>query len=220
LITQGAVTVNGKVVTELGTKVKPYDDQITVDGETISMRSRFVYLLLNKPKDTIATTSDELERSTVLDYVNTHERVYPVGRLDRNTTGVLLLTNDGELTNRLTHPSFEIERTYRATLDKALEMEHARRIADGGLDIGDGDVTGKAEISFSDKEPTDVTLTLREGKNREVRRIFETLGYDVKKLDRISFAGLSHRGMGRGESRPLTNPEVHQLRRIAGIDEH
>ena len=212
------MTVNGKVVTELGTKVKPYEDMIVVNGEPVSMRSRFVYLLLNKPKDTIATTSDELDRSTVLDYVQTGERVYPVGRLDRNTTGVLLLTNDGELTNRLTHPSFEIERTYRATLDKPLEMDHARQIADGGLDIGDGDVTGKAEVSFSDKDKTDITLTLREGKNREVRRIFETLGYDVKKLDRINFAGLTHRGMGRGESRSLTNAEVHQLRRMAGIE--
>ena len=217
LITQGAVTINGKIVTELGVQVKPYEDLVTVHGEPISMRQRFQYLLLNKPKDTITTTSDEKDRSTVLDYVQTSERVYPVGRLDRNTTGVLLLTNDGELTNRLTHPSFEIEREYHVTLDKRLENSDARKIAEGGIDIGEGDVTGPAELSIMES-PSEVFLKIKEGKNREVRRIFETLGYEVEKLDRISFAGLTHRGMARGESRPLTNAEVHHLKKMAGID--
>ncbi len=217
LITQGAVTINGKVVTELGVQVKPYEDQVSVNGEVVSPRPRFVYLLLNKPKDTITTTSDEKDRTTVLDYVQTSERVYPVGRLDRNTTGVLLLTNDGELTNRLTHPSFEIEREYHATLDKRLEHVDARKIAEGGIDIGEGDVTGPAEL-LTMETPNEVMLKIREGKNREVRRIFETLGYEVEKLDRTSFAGLTHRGMSRGESRPLTNPEIHRLKAAAGME--
>jgi len=217
LITQGAVAVNGRTVTELGTKIKPFEDQITVNGETVTMRPRHVYLLLNKPKDTIATTSDEKDRTTVLDYVETQERVYPVGRLDRNTTVVLLLTNDGELTNKLTHPSYEIEREYHATLNSPIHRDHAKQIADGGIDIGDGDITGPAELSYSDREPTEIILKIKEGKNREVRRIFETLGYEVEKLDRVSFAGITHRGMSRGESRHLTPQEVRQLRNAAGI---
>ena len=216
LITSGAVSVNGKKVTELGVQVKPYEDLITVNGETISLKPRYLYLLLNKPKDTITTTSDEKDRTTVLDYVNTEERVYPVGRLDRNTTGVLLLTNDGELTNRLTHPSFEIEREYHVTLDKPLVKDDAKKIAEGGIDIGEGDVTGPAELSFLENGE-DILLKIKEGKNREVRRIFETMGYDVEKLDRIMFAGITHRGMSRGESRSLTRDEVHRLRDMAGM---
>lgn len=218
LITAGAVTVNGKVITELGSKVKPYEDHIAVHGEPISTRPKYLYLLLNKPKDTIATTNDEKDRTTVLDYVKTEERVYPVGRLDRNTTGVLLLTNDGELTNRLTHPSFEIAREYHVTLDKPLAIDDAKKIAEGGLAIGDGDITGKVEVTLNPKDKREAILLLREGKNREVRRIFESLGYDVEKLDRVRFAGLTHQGMGRGETRSLTNSEVHALRRLAGIE--
>jgi 23S rRNA pseudouridine2605 synthase len=219
LITAGAVAINGKKVTELGTMVRPHEDRITVNGEIVSLPHKFLYLLLNKPKDTITTTSDERDRSTVLDYVKTEERVYPVGRLDRNTTGVLLLTNDGELTNALTHPSHEIEREYHVTLDKALEADDARKIADGGVNIGEGDITGPAGLALDPKNRKDVILTLREGKNREVRRLFETLGYDVEKLDRIRFASLTHRGMKRGDVRPLTNSEVHTLKRLTGLEE-
>ncbi len=217
LITQGVVMVNGKVIKELGVQVKPFEDIITVNGEMVSIKSRHIYLLLNKPKDTITTTSDEKDRSTVLDYINFHERVYPIGRLDRNTTGVLLLTNDGELTNRLTHPSSEIEREYHVTLDRRLEFTDVRKLSDGGLDIGEGEVTGPIEVSAMEN-PNEVMLRLREGKNREVRRIFETLGYEVEKLDRTSFAGITHRGMGRGDSRPLTNQEVHHIKSLAGIE--
>jgi 23S rRNA pseudouridine2605 synthase len=217
LIASGAVTVNGKKVTELGVQVKPYEDHITVNGETISLKPRYIYLLLNKPKDTITTTSDEKDRTTVLDYVQTEERVYPVGRLDRNTTGVLLLTNDGELTNRLTHPSFEIEREYHVTLDKPLVKHDAKKIAEGGIDIGDGDITGASELSFLETND-EVLLKIKEGKNREVRRIFESLGYEVAKLDRIMFAGITHRGMSRGESRTLTPQEIHRLKDLAGME--
>lgn len=218
LITQGKVRVNGELVTELGTQVKPYEDQITVDGETISLRTRFTYLLLNKPKDTITTTSDEKDRKTVMDLIKTHERVYPVGRLDRNTTGVLLLTNDGELTNRLTHPSYEIEREYQAILDKPLDRQDAKQISEGGIDIGDGEITGAAQLDVSVKDAKDVVIRLKEGKNREVRRIFEKFGYEVEKLDRVTFAGLTHRGMARGDVRTLTPSEVRRLKKMVGMD--
>jgi 23S rRNA pseudouridine2605 synthase len=219
LIEQGKVTINGKIVKELGVQVKPYQDLVVVNGETISLKRKQTYLLMNKPKDTITTTSDEFERNTVLDLVSTHERVYPVGRLDRNTTGVLLLTNDGELTNRLTHPKFEIEREYHVTLDKRLEKADAKKIAEGGIDLGEGDITGPADLAVAEADPKDIIMKIHEGKNREIRRLFEIFGYDVKKLDRVTFAGLTHRGMSRGEVRPLTPSEVRKLKKLAGISD-
>ncbi len=219
LIEQGKVTINGKVVKELGVQVKPFADHVVVNGETISLSRKNTYLLMNKPKDTITTTSDEFERNTVLDLVSTTERVYPVGRLDRNTTGVLLLTNDGEMTNRLTHPKFEIDREYHITLDKPLTKGDAKKIAEGGIDIGDGDITGPAELAVAANDPKDVVMKIHEGKNREIRRLFENFGYDVKKLDRVSFANLTHRGMSRGEVRPLTPAEVRKLKKLVGIAE-
>lgn len=219
MITKGLVKVNGKTVLELGVTVNPHEDQIVVDGNTISMPSKFVYLLLNKPKDTITTASDEKGRKTVFDLVSTYDRVFTIGRLDRNTTGTLLLTNDGDLTNRLTHPSYEVPREYHVTLDQPLAKEHAKQIAEGGLDIGEGDVTAPALVAVADRDAKDVVLTLTEGKNREVRRIFSTLGYEVTKLDRIRFAGIGHAGMGRGESRQLTRQEVRHLKRLVGLDE-
>ncbi|MDP4220291.1 MAG: pseudouridine synthase [Bacteroidota bacterium] len=218
LITRGKVTVNGKIVRELGVQVNPNKDQVTVDGKTISMKTRFVYLLLNKPKDTITTVKDETDRNTVMNYVSTHERVYPVGRLDRNTTGVLLLTNDGDLTARLTHPKYEIKREYHVTLDKPLKKEDAQRIATGGIDLGDGDTSPAVHLAYAERDPKDIYLTLKEGKYREVRRLFEVTGYDVRKLDRIMFAGITHRGMKRGESRVLTPREVRDLKKSVGLD--
>ncbi len=217
LIVQGKVRVNGKVVKELGVQVRPYQDQIVVDGATISLRERHLYILLNKPKDYITTVKDEKDRRTVMDLVHSHERLYPVGRLDRNTTGVLLLTNDGELTARLTHPRYEIPRTYHAYLDKPLSRAHAEKIAAGGVHIGGGDVTSKVELDLSTRDQRDVMITLREGKYHEVRRLFEVHGYEVERLDRIAFAGLTHQGMKRGESRPLTQKEVKALKRFAGV---
>jgi len=183
------------------------------------MKTRFVYLLLNKPKDTITTVKDETDRNTVMNYVNTHERVYPVGRLDRNTTGVLLLTNDGDLTQRLTHPSYEIKREYHVTLDKPLKKEDAQKIATGGIDLGEGEISPAVHLAYAERDAKDILLTLREGKYREVRRIFEATGYDVRKLDRTMFAGITHRGMKRGESRVLTPREVRELKRMVGLDE-
>ena len=131
LITKGKVTINGKVVKELGVQVDPNKDQVTVDGNTISMKTHHVYLLLNKPKDAISTVKDESDRNTVMNYVNTKERVYPIGRLDRNTTGVLLLTNDGEFANRLMHPKHEVKKAYKVTLAKAMTPQDAAKFAQG-----------------------------------------------------------------------------------------
>ena len=218
MIAGGLVKVNGKTVLEMGVTVNPHQDQVVVDGRVVSIPTRHLYLVMNKPKDYITTAKDEKDRKTVFELISTYDRVHTVGRLDRNTTGVLLFTNDGELTNRLTHPSYEVARQYHATLDKPISLTDAKRIAEGGLDIGEGDITGPAEISVADRDPKDVILTIAEGKNREVRRIFESLGYEVEKLDRISFAGITHKGMSRGEVRPLTRSEVRQLKKLVGIE--
>ncbi|MEP7234212.1 MAG: pseudouridine synthase [Ignavibacteriota bacterium] len=218
LITRGKVTVNGKVVKELGVQVDPNKDHVTVDGKTISMKTKFVYLLLNKPKDAISTVKDETDRNTVMNYVNTQERVYPVGRLDRNTTGVLFLTNDGDLTARLTHPKYSVEREYHVTLDKALKKDDAQKIAEGGVNLGEGDISSPVHLAYAHNDPKDVYLSIREGKYHEVRRLFEAFQYDVRKLDRTMFAGITHRGMKRGESRVLTPREIRSLKGLVGLD--
>ncbi len=217
LIAEGRVSVNGRVVTELGTRVAA-NDRVSVDGRTIGNPERNVYVLLNKPKDTISTTSDERGRRTVTDVIGSKQRIYPVGRLDRNTTGVLLLTNDGELANRLMHPRHGIQRHYAAVIDKPLEFRHARAIAEGSVDLGGGDVTGPCEVVVEDKDRRNVDITLTEGRNREVRRLFEAFGYTVVRLTRRSYAGLTTRGLARGEWRSLTRSEVAALRRLVGLD--
>ena len=217
LIIDGEVKVNRKVVTDLSTRIVP-GDFVTVKGEPITDNRRMVYLLLNKPKDVITTADDELGRKTVLDLVKTDKRLFPVGRLDRNTTGVLLLTNDGELAHRLTHPSYSIARVYNVTLDKPLEHSHAQRIANG-VTLEDGDQTQPCEILIDPTDARKVILELREGKNREVRRIFEKFGYDVRKLDRKFFATLSTRGLARGTYRALTRRELSELRQLTDLEE-
>lgn len=216
LIAEGRVRINGRVVTELGTRVHPSDD-VSVDGNPVSRSIRKRYVLLNKPKDSITTVKDEHGRRTVIDVIGGKDRLFPVGRLDRNTTGVLLLTNDGELANRMTHPRYEVERTYRVKLDRPLELEDARRIA-GGLPIGNGEESGECFVSVSSRDRSEVEITLHEGKNREVRRIFDAVGYDVKKLNRISYGGITTTGMGRGEWRELSRAEVRDLRHRLGLD--
>ncbi len=210
LIQNGSVKVNGLQVTELGTKIAR-SDFITVDGDPIKEIRHDIYILLNKPKNVITTSNDDLNRTTVLDIVKKQERVYPVGRLDRNTTGVLLITNDGELAYRLTHPNYSIMRTYNAKLDKVLRPIDAQKIADGVL-LEDGK-TQPCTLEINPKDNTKCTITITEGKNREIRRIFEHLGYEVKQLDRKEFAGLTTRGLARGEYRHLTGKEVNTLKR-------
>lgn len=211
LIISGAVRVNGKKVAELGTKINPTTDIVTVQGNPVHVAQHAVYILLNKPKDCITTLSDEKDRTTVMDYVKVKERVFPVGRLDRNTTGVLLFTNDGGLTNSLIHPKFEVEKVYRVVLDKPLNNEDLGRLK-RGVRLEDGKAHAN-EVEFVEGgKRMRVLISIHEGRNREVRRLFEAVGYDVKYLDRVSFAGLTYSGLQRGEWRYLTNVEVRYLK--------
>ena len=210
-ITAGVVSVNGVVVTELGTKIKR-SDVVKFHDEPVSIE-RKVYVLLNKPKDTVTTSDDPQERRTVMDLVKgaCNERIYPVGRLDRNTTGVLLLTNDGDLASKLTHPKFLKKKIYHVHLDKNLTKADMEQIA-AGIQLEDGEIHADA-ISYTDDAKKDqVGIEIHSGKNRIVRRIFESLGYKVVKLDRVFFAGLTKKGLRRGDWRYLTEAEVNYLR--------
>ena len=214
LIETGVISVNGKVVTELGFKVSP-SDEINFGGEKLR-KEKAVYILLNKPKDYITTLDDPEGRKTVLELIKnaTRERVYPVGRLDRNTTGLLLLTNDGDLTKKLTHPRYGVKKIYQVTLDKSLSKTDMQKIADG-IELEDGAVKAD-EISYvgDGKEKNEIGIQLHSGRNRIVRRVFEHLGYDVVKLDRVYFAGLTKKDLPRGRWRLLTALEVSMLKMV------
>lgn len=212
MIASGKVKINGTVVTELGTKVQR-TDTVSIDGDVIKSKLHNVYIILNKPKDIITTTSDEKSRKTVMDIVHSHYRIYPVGRLDRNTTGVLLLTNDGEFANRLTHPKYQIERVYNIGLDKELKIADATAISHG-VELEENEFTSPCELFIHPDDRTKVSIVLTEGKNREIRRIFEKFGYEVKKLDRKMFAGLTTQGINRGEFRHLTKEELLALKKL------
>lgn len=212
MVKKGLVKVNGQVITEPGHKVAP-TDEVTVNNKKTFLAKNLVYILLNKPKDYITTMDDPQNRKTVLDIVGkaTTERVYPVGRLDRNTSGVLLLTNDGELAQKLTHPSNEIKKVYHVTLDKPLEKKDFDKILSGvKLDDGPASVDVLAYADMKDK--TQVGVEIHSGRNRIVRRIFESLGYDVKGLDRVIFAGLTKKNIERGKFRFLSEKEVRDLK--------
>ena len=210
-ITAGVVTVNGEVVTELGTKVKRCD-VVKFHDQTVSLEKK-VYVLLNKPKDTVTTSDDPQNRKTVMDLVKDAcpERIYPVGRLDRNTTGVLLLTNDGEMASKLTHPKFLKKKIYHVYLDKNVTAHDMQQIADG-IVLEDGEVHADAVEYAHDTDKSQVGIEIHSGKNRIVRRIFESLGYKVVKLDRVLFAGLTKKNLRRGDWRFLTEKEVDMLR--------
>ena len=210
-ITAGVVSVNGEVVTELGTKIKR-GDEVKFHDQTVSIE-RKIYVLLNKPKDTVTTSDDPQARRTVMDLVKgaCDERIYPVGRLDRNTTGVLLLTNDGDLASKLTHPKYLKKKIYHVHLDKNLTKADMDQIA-AGIQLEDGEIHADA-ISYTDDFKKDqVGIEIHSGKNRIVRRIFESLGYKVVKLDRVFFAGLTKKGLRRGDWRYLSEAEVNYLR--------
>lgn len=215
LIATGRVRINGEVVTELGKKVSIHD-VVIVDGEQITRNKHLTYVLLNKPKDAISTSSDERGRTTVFDIVRIHDRLFTVGRLDRNTTGVILLTNDGDLAHRLMHPRHEVPRAYKAKLDRDILPLHARKIA-GGIELDDGP-TQKCEVLIDPKDRSSVHIVIREGRNREVRRIFEAFGYEVRGLDRKQYAFLTTSGLRRGEYRHLTRDEVYELRLLVGLE--
>lgn len=210
-IQAGVVSVNGQVVTELGTKVLRTDD-IRFHDQKVSMEKK-VYVLLNKPKDCVTTSDDPQQRKTVMDLVKNAcpERIYPVGRLDRNTTGVLLLTNDGNLASKLTHPKFLKKKIYHVFLDKKVTAHDMQQIATG-ITLEDGEVHADAIEYASATDKSQVGIEIHSGKNRIVRRIFESLGYRVVKLDRVLFAGLTKKNLRRGDWRFLTEKEVDMLR--------
>ena len=210
-IQAGVVTVNGQVVTELGTKILR-TDEVRFHDQPVTIEKK-VYVLLNKPKDYVTTSDDPQQRKTVMDLVKSAcpERIYPVGRLDRNTTGVLLLTNDGDMASKLTHPKYLKKKIYHVVLDKACSAHDMQQIAEG-VELEDGIIKAD-DVQYA--HPTDkkqVGIEIHSGKNRIVRRIFESLGYRVQKLDRVQFAGLTKKNLKRGDWRYLTEEEVDRLR--------
>ena len=210
-IQAGVVTVNGEVVTELGTKILR-TDEVKFHDAPVSLEKK-VYVLLNKPKDYVTTSDDPQQRKTVMDLVKDvcPERIYPVGRLDRNTTGVLLLTNDGDLASKLTHPKFLKKKVYHVHLDKNLTAHDMQQISEG-ITLEDGEIKADAVAYADERDKSQVGIEIHSGKNRIVRRIFESLGYRVTKLDRVQFAGLTKKNLRRGDWRFLTEKEVDMLR--------
>lgn len=213
LITNGAIKINGKIVTELGTKVMP-GDVVLYDGERLVSEKK-IYVLMNKPKDYITTTDDPQQRRTVLHLLGNafKERLYPVGRLDRNTTGLLLLTNDGEMTKKLSHPKHGVKKLYHVQLNKKISPDDMQRIANG-LELGKEKVVPDSLAFASPENKKEIGIEIHSGQNRIVRRIFEKLGYDVVKLDRVVYAGLTKKDLPRGKWRTLTEKEVSYLKML------
>jgi 23S rRNA pseudouridine2605 synthase len=212
LVKSGEVTVNNQIVTEPGTKVSE-SDVVKVKGKKITPSKNFVYILLNKPKDYITTTEDPQGRKTVLDLLRnaTSERVYPIGRLDRNTSGVLLFTNDGELAQTLSHPSHEVKKIYEVRLDKDLAKNDFDKLLQG-ITLDDGFISPDALAYADSKDKSIIGIEIHSGRNRIVRRIFEKLGYDVRGLDRVMYAGLTKKNVQRGKWRMLEEKEVRILK--------
>jgi len=215
IIREGHVKVDGEVVLDIGYRLKPRQ-VVTYKGKVVKPEAKKVYLLLNKPKNYVTTVSDERGRKTVMDLIpeRIDARIYPVGRLDRHTTGLLLLTNDGDLAKKLSHPSHRIKKVYNVTLDKRLTKRDLDSIREG-VTLDDG----LAEVDWidfiSDKDQTQVGLEIHGGKNRVIRRIFESLGYTVQKLDRVYYAGLTKKDLPRGKWRHLTQQEIIMLKHFS-----
>lgn len=212
LVKKGEISVNGEVETHPAYMVQP-TDKVTYNGKKLKPETRFVYILMNKPKDAVTTLSDEKNRRTVMDIIGNKvkERIYPVGRLDRQTTGLLLLTNDGDLAKKLAHPSHEILKFYQVTTDKDVNPEHIKEIA-AGLTLEDGATPVDSVDFVKGGKPNEVGIGIHIGRNRIVRRIFEHFGYEVKKLDRVYYAGLTKKDLPRGWFRHLTEKEVIMLK--------
>jgi len=216
LIASGRIRINKKVVKKLGTLVGE-GDEVTFNGRVVYPSQRKVYVLLHKPVGYITSASDNRGRKTVLDLVKVSERIFPVGRLDAETTGLLILTNDGQLAHRLMHPRFKVLKTYRASLDKEIDIETLQRLQQGVV-LEDG-ATLPCKISFWTKSHTEIKVVLREGRKRQVRRMFEACGYNVQRLSRIQFGPLKLGGVKRGNWRFLNNDEIKKLKQIVGLGE-
>jgi 23S rRNA pseudouridine2605 synthase len=216
IITEGRVEVNGEVVTTLGHKVQR-EDVVKVDGKQISPTKK-VYILLNKPKDYITTTNDPLQRKTVMDLIQDvdAERVYPVGRLDRNTTGILIFTNDGEMAQGLMHPKGNVSKIYSVELSKPIEQKHFYKLQNG-IKLFDGFMKPDKIALVDRDDQTKIGVQIHSGRNRVVRRMFEALGYEVVKLDRVIYADIDKQGLSKGKWRNLTEKEVTMLKRITRL---
>jgi 23S rRNA pseudouridine2605 synthase len=219
LIQAGRVAVNGIPVKKLGVQVDENQNEVTVDGKKVSLNQNLLYLLLNKPKDYLSTVKDNFRRPTVLDLVGKEKNIFPVGRLDKDTEGVLLLTNDGELTFRLTHPRFEIEKTYRVTVKGRMDSEALTRLKQG-IRLEEGVMArGEGRIIQRGEEKSVFQLTLREGRKREVKMMCQAIGLQVIELKRIEFAGLTTKGLKVGEWRYLSEGEVTRLKKMARLSD-
>jgi 23S rRNA pseudouridine2605 synthase len=210
IIKSGAVKINGKTVKELSTKVMPAD-RVTFNGNIVNIKEKRIYIVLHKPNDYITTVKDEKDRKTVLDIVKIRERIFPIGRLDRKTTGVLLLTNDGEMANRLMHPKYIIEKEYKATLNKSVKREDLLKLFKG-ISLDDG--MALASEVYTGTTKSEVFITVHEGRNHLVRRMFEKLGFDVLKLERVRYGNITTNGLKRGEWRNLKSSEVLGLKEL------
>ena len=213
LIQKGIVKVNGVVVSDLGAKVSQRDT-VTINGSPINIKQKKIFILLNKPNDYITTTSDEKKRKTVMDLVRADERVYPIGRLDRKTTGVLLFTNDGEVANRLMHPKYQIEKEYKVELDKNINDIQLKKLVKG-IELADG--VAKAREVYTGKTKKEVFVTIHEGRNHLVRRMIEELGFEVIHLDRVRYGFLTKVGLKRGETRNLKSSEILRLKELINL---
>ncbi len=210
-ILAGVVTVNGEVVTELGTKVNIYTDDVRFNGERLKGEAK-IYIVMNKPKGFVTTASDPHADKTVMDLLKScPSRVFPVGRLDKNTTGVLMFTNDGEIAEKLTHPSYDKNKIYQVSLDSKLKQEDFEKIL-SGIELSDGMIAADELEYIEEDDHRKIGIEIHSGKNRIVRRIFESLGYEVKALDRVYFAGLTKKGIKRGDWRYLTEGEINLLK--------
>lgn len=216
LISRGAVSINGKSVTELGIKIDPHQDHVCVNGKPIHRQRRAEYVLLNKPKGVVSTAADDKRRKTVLDLVPSKARLFPVGRLDIDTTGLLLLTNDGELAYRLTHPKFEINKVYEVVLDQDLSDEDRSKI-ESGIVLEEGK-TSACRIVFPVRTSRKIVrLTMHQGWKRQIKRMFDTVGYTVADLRRLQLGCLKIEGLNTGAWRKLTAIEIHQIKKMAGL---
>lgn len=216
LIASGHVRVNGAVVRDMGLRVDPRRDEVSVDGREVAQVDEPVYIVLHKPKDCITTARDEKGRHTVMDYVRVRPRVFPVGRLDRNTTGVLLLTNDGELAHRLMHPKYGVLKAYEVTLVESISKEGLKKLSEG-LRLEDGWTASCEIVLLPQGKGRKVGMVIREGRHHQVIRMFEALGHEVKHLHRAAYGNITAEGLGRGEWRHLTKAEISQLKKSVGL---